>query len=175
MPMIVPLALLRKAIKVDLEEDDPELTRLEAASVALLEDLTGYCIRVASKVAYFKSFCDATICAKPVNTVTAVQYTDTSGNVQTLSASNWFTDLSAGPLVVVRFVGSLPVPRVGSVKISFTVGDAPAAVPEHVIQAIIALTALMFTNVNAAVPLRLEANPAYQSILDSIRVTGWLR
>lgn len=175
MATLVPLSALRRALKVELEEDDAELVRLEAVAVAHLEDETGYSIALASKSQYAAGFCDVTLPTYPIASVSAVQYRDDAGNLQTLPAENWYLDLAEGPLVVVRFKGSLPTPRRGSVCVQFTAGHAANAIPANVAQAIIALVGLLFANTNAALPVQLSGNPAYEGILATLRCRGQVR
>jgi len=175
MPTIVPVSLLRRALKVELAEDDPELVRLEAVAVAHLEADTGYSIVQADREHWLPGWVDGCIPTTPITNVAAVEYRDNEGTLQTLPAANWYIEYGSGPLATIRFVGSLPACRYGSVRISFTSGWAAGQHPANVVQAIVALVGLLFANVNAALPINLEGNPAYEGILSTLRCRGPLR
>jgi uncharacterized phiE125 gp8 family phage protein len=110
-----------------------------------------------------------------VLTVTAITYMDMAGVWQTLSASDYVSDLSGCPARITPVFGKVwPVtlPQIGAVKVEYTAGYGAAAadVPEAIKRWIKLRVATIFENREEVARGDLRAMPYVDGLLDAFRV-----
>ena len=123
------LAEVKAHLRVDSSTDDNYITQLIKAVTNQVEQLTGRQLLPATWVAYADSFDEALqLRPSPVSSVTSIKYNDSDNTEQTLSTSDYFTDLVAEPAVIVAdddFPDTYPRPN--AITITFVAGYADAA------------------------------------------------
>jgi len=168
----IPLDNLRKALRVEIREDDAELARLVKAARDHIENVTGLSLGTASKVQYLPSFRDFIIEGAPDPQITSVTFTR-NGLSQTLHPSRYRLRRWAGPLAVLVFEDAGDADP-DSIAVNYTCGFG-FAVPHDLIQAGVALVAHWYTNVEAAAPVDLRPVPfSAQVILERRSIRGAL-
>jgi len=137
-------------IKLHLKEDGTDndaliLSLVKAAEERLKEELDLY-ISAATYYAYLDAFPTDTenyqieLCCYPVASITSVKYIDDNGTEQTVSSSNYKTDLVGKPARIVPYDSySWPSTKTAypnAVKVEFVMGwTSPATCPEDIKQA----------------------------------------
>lgn len=169
----IPLDNLRKALRVEIREDDAELARLVQAAQAYVEKRTGVTIGTATKHQYLSGFRDCLLEGFPFGAITSVQYYK-SGVLSTLSATDYDIRYVDGPLAMLKF-DTTETPDEDTVDITYTCGYGNQ-VPKDLIHAGVSLVAHWFSNVEAAAPVDLRPVPYTTGvILDHHRVRSDLR
>lgn len=134
---IVTLAELKKHLRVTHALED---TLIEAARQAAIAYVENYCsILLGSYLAtgYLRAWQDATFTVGPVTAVGAVLYDDQGGTERTLPAAQVFYDIVRQPAqITFRDVPSVEEYSLTPIRIGFTVGYAPADIPEPIVSAI---------------------------------------
>lgn len=169
----IPLDNLRKALRVEIREDDAELARLVKAARDYIENVTGLTIGTASKTQHISHFRDFLLEGAPNPSIQSVTYT-IDGVAQTLHPSRYRLRHWEGPLAVVVFEDpgeSDP----DSIAVNYDCGYGNA-VPHDLMQAGVALVAHWFSNVEAAAPVELRPVPfSTQVILERRSIRSALR
>ena len=111
----------------------------------------------------------------PVRSVSSITYVDTDGVTQTLSASNYRTDLlSITPRITIAYGESWPSIRevTNAIKITYIAGygDAATDVPAPIKECIKSLCADLFEHPEANLEFKLEQNRTYQFLLNSYMI-----
>jgi uncharacterized phiE125 gp8 family phage protein len=136
------LSAAKEHLRVDHTTDDNTITAYLRAAFDMAERRTGRAYREQTAVLYLDEFPSTDdpiyLPRPPLRAITSIQYTDTSGNAQTL-ASNLFEMVPAAvPGQVIPVNGqSWPsaLARPGSVRITFACGNA-AKCPDVVLNAV---------------------------------------
>ena len=134
---IISTAEIKKHLRVTHALED---TLIEAARLAAIGYVENYCnVLLGSYLAtgYLRDWHYATLPVGPVTAVGAVVYDDSSGNEQTLSSSKVYSDINRQPAQInFRDVPTLEDYNLSPIRIGFTVGYAPNAIPAAIISAI---------------------------------------
>ncbi len=156
-----PLSLdnLKAELKVETDDDDALLTTLVARAVAIVERMTGMCLRPVDVTISREAFDSFLIPLAPIRNIASVKYLqDSDGSEQTLPIANWYTTDVDSPFSTLRFVGSLPTDvRPGTVKVYVSVGAD--TLPEGLVPAIVGLVGHLYNNPEATSAIRLEEVP----------------
>lgn len=169
----IPLDNLRKALRVEIREDDAELARLVQAAQAYVERRTGVTIGTATKHQYLSAFRDCVIEGFPFGAITSVQYYK-AGVLTTLSATDYDIRYVDGPLAMLKF-DTTETADEDTVDITYTCGYGNQ-VPKDLMHAGVSLVAHWFNNVEATAPVDLRPVPYTTGvILDMHRVRSDLR
>ncbi len=181
--LAVSLADLKSHLRVDYTDDDALITTLALAAAQFFETQTN--LSIINKT-YVMTLADwpigdfINLPRAPVQSVTSVQYLDTSGVWQTLSVSNYQVDITSQPACVIRGSGaiwpSVKNEAIPAVKVTFVAGYGTdsTAVPVLIQAAIKFITAHWFYNREAATSTQMSDLPfAVTAIINSHRV-GWL-
>lgn len=134
---IISTAELKKHLRVTHALED---TLIEAARLSAIGYVENYCnVLLGSYLAtgYLRDWRYATFPVGPVSAVGAVVYDDSSGTEQTFSSSNVYSDINRQPgQITFRDVPSLEDYNLSPIRVSFTVGYAPADIPAAIVSAI---------------------------------------
>ena len=169
----IPLDNLRKALRVEIREDDAELARLVQAAQAYVERRTGVTIGTATKHQYLSKFRDCLLEGFPFGAITSVQYYE-DGVLSTLPATDYDIRYVDGPLAMLKF-DTTEIPDEDTVDITYTAGYGNQ-VPKDLVHAGVSLVAHWYSNVEAAAPIELRPVPYTTGvILDHYRVRSDLR
>lgn len=156
----IPVQTLRAALRVEVQDDDPELARLCQAARAYVEGETGRSMDVVTAYAYAADFSrPLTLPYLPLAGITSVTYTDLDGNAnQTLASTHYRTSYLHGPLPVLEFLDTVPEEASpGTVLVTLTHGYT--LVPWDLIQVGVSLVAHWYGNVEASAPVLLSKIP----------------
>jgi uncharacterized phiE125 gp8 family phage protein len=130
----VTLAEAKQVCKVDGTARDSEITGMIAAATEYAEKYTGHSIVTQTLKLTLDEFSDSILLPRgPVQSVTNVKYYDTAGVEQTVSASDYTTDLINDPAWVVRnATASWPttLDAVNVVSVTYVAGYA--TIPEPI-------------------------------------------
>lgn len=169
----IPLDNLRKALRVEIREDDAELARLVQAAQAYVETRTGVTIGTATKHQYLSTFRDCVIEGFPFGAITSIQYYK-AGVLSTLAATDYDIRYVDGPLALLKF-DTTETPDEDTVDITYTCGYGNQ-VPKDLMHAGVSLVAHWYNNVEATAPVDLRPVPYTTGvILDMHRVRSDLR
>lgn len=169
----IPLDNLRKALRVEIREDDAELARLVQAAQAYVERRTGVTIGTATKHQYLSGFRDCLIEGFPFGAITSIAY-ENDGVATTLAASDYAIRYVDGPLALLAF-DTEKVADQDTVDITYTCGYGNQ-VPKDLLHAGVSLVAHWYNNVEATAPVDLRPVPYTTGvILDMHRVRSDLR
>lgn len=111
----------------------------------------------------------------PVTSVTEIVYLDSAGASQTLSASDYQTDIYSAPARILPAPGltwpTTELERLNAVRVRFVAGySAPTAVPKDLRTALLMLVDDMYEHRSRGTELRVEDNPTVQALLWPHRV-----
>lgn len=154
----VTTAEAKNHMRVDISDDDTLIGTMVKAARRWIEGITGIRMVTQTWNYYLDEFPAADVIKLPIGPVSAVssvKYTDDEGNVFTLAASNYVTDLVSLPARIKLKDGcswpSADLREVNGVDIEFVAGyGAAAAVPDEVKLAVNMLTAYWYENREAA-------------------------
>lgn len=135
----VTLAEVKTLLRVDGNDNDALIMSYIAAATDHIESYTGRAIVAQTWELLLDCFSEAIMLPKgPVSAVTAVNYYDSAGALQTISAANYAVDLASDPQWIVP-VSGIAWPTVASgvnnVIIRFVAGYAK--VPDAIIAAVL--------------------------------------
>ena len=169
----IPTNLLRTALRLEHPEDDPEVARLVAAAVSMIEGQTGRRLSRGEGRLFLDRFEDRFIPADPFHGVSSVVYLDPAGVQQTLPTTAYRV-VREGGVPIIRFVdlGGANLLE-GTVEVVFDHGyELP---PADLVQAVIALVGAWWNNPEALSPIELRRVPySAEVIIDSYRLRGLL-
>jgi uncharacterized phiE125 gp8 family phage protein len=134
---IISTAELKKHLRVTHALED---TLIEAARLAAISYVENYCnVLLGSYAAtgYLRDWRFATFPVGPLSAVGSVVYDDSSGAQQTFSSNSVYFDIQRQPAQIsFQDVPSLQDYNLTPIRISFTVGYAPADIPAPIVAAI---------------------------------------
>lgn len=144
---ILPLALLKKRIRVKATDEDTDIERMRAQAIDFVERHSGVALQRRAFVQTDKQFCRSMrLLVGPVASVEGVTYRDTDGTDTALDDAAWF--LGGGYLSAAAGT-SWPYAsgQEGAVSIEFTAGleDAEAQAPS-LIAAVELMVGHLFAN-----------------------------
>ena len=172
--MSVPLSTIKSALRIDYDDDDTELVRLREAAVALIERRTSLTLTPQTLSLYLSEFKDTLVPGSPFTTATSVVYKDSGGTTTTMPATDWWIDLTDGPMPMIRFL-SWPSIKAGT-AITVTYSAGYATLPNEVTHAVIALVGGWYNNPEAWQPIGLQAVPfTLEYIIEAISNRSPLR
>ena len=93
---IVSLADMKEWLRVDHSDEDTTITAIIDSAVQSIQDYTGRHFKTTTFAATLDSFYNTEF-PYQVDSVTAVAYSDTAGDSQTLDASKYFSDVLRKP------------------------------------------------------------------------------
>jgi uncharacterized phiE125 gp8 family phage protein len=171
--MSVPLSTIKSALRIDYDDDDADLIRLREAAMQLVERDTGRALTQRTETLYLSEWTDTVLPGFPFTSVTLVNYTTEAGS-QTLPTTDWWVDLSDGPMPVLRFL-ERPGRKEGTM-IVVTYACGHDALPDPLTHCVIALVGAWYNNPEAFQPIGLNVVPmSVGFIMDSYRVRSPLR
>lgn len=169
----IPLDNLRKALRVEIREDDAELARLVQAAQAYVERRTGVNIGTVAKSQNLSTFRDCLIEGFPFQGIVAITY-QINGVMTFLPSSDYAVRYVDGPLALLKF-NTTVVPDADTVQVTYTCGYGNQ-VPKDLLHAGVSLVAHWYNNVEATAPIDLRPVPYTTGvILDMHRVRSDLR
>jgi uncharacterized phiE125 gp8 family phage protein len=134
---IISTAELKKHLRVTHALED---TLIEAARLAAISYVENYCnVLLGSYAAtgYLRDWRFASFPVGPLSAVGSVVYDDSSGAQQTFSSNSVYFDIQRQPAQIsFQDVPSLQDYNLTPIRISFTVGYAPADIPAPIVAAI---------------------------------------
>lgn len=163
----VTRAEAKERARIEGEVSDSAVDGLIAASTKFIEDYLGRSLMSQTWKLTLDAFTDSILLPRgPVQSVTSIDYFDTSGNAQTVATSVYTLDNSSDPQWVVRnSTASWPatLDAVNAVSVTFVSGYA--ALPESIKLALL----LMIEHLNEGAG---ELPPAIVSLLCNERAYG---
>ncbi|WEX07375.1 head-tail connector protein [Chelativorans sp. AA-79] len=150
---LIPLAMLKQRLRIDVPDDDQLLPELLKGAVARIDGPNG--IGVAMMQQTWRKTMDCFPCkillpGAPITQVISIKYIDDSGAEQTLPPSAYRANVDVEPAVVEpAFGGSWPSVRniTGALKVDYQLGVTDAAdVPADLIDAVCLLVAHRYEN-----------------------------
>lgn len=134
---IISTAELKKHLRVTHALED---TLIEAARLAAISYVENYCnvlLGSYSATGYLRDWRFASFPVGPLSAVGSVVYDDSSGAQQTFSSNSVYFDIQRQPAQIsFQDVPSLQDYNLTPIRISFTVGYAPADIPAPIVAAI---------------------------------------
>jgi uncharacterized phiE125 gp8 family phage protein len=171
--MSVPLSTIKSALRIDYDDDDADLIRLREAAMQLVERDTGRALTQRTETLYLSDWNDSVIPGFPFASVTTVNYVTAAGS-QTMPATDWWIDLSDGPMPVLRFLQA-PARKDGTM-VTVTYACGHDALPDPLTHCVIALVGAWYNNPEAFQPIGLNVVPmSVGFIMDSYRVRSPIR
>jgi uncharacterized phiE125 gp8 family phage protein len=172
--MSVPLSTIKSSLKIEYDDDDTELTRLRDAASTLIERETGLVLTPSTRTIYLASFKDTTVPYVPFTSISQITYYNGSNAYTVMPATQWWVDLSDGPLPVLRFLEQPAVYEGTNVTIAVSCGYA--ALPNDLVQAVVALTGGWYSNPEGWQPINLSMVPMnLEYIISALRVRELMR
>jgi uncharacterized phiE125 gp8 family phage protein len=162
----ITLAEAKAHVRVDHNDDDSLITALIAAATNHLDGYTGILGRALITQTWRQDFAafapKIRLALRPVASVASVTYFDGDNTSQTLSASIYglFED-GAGPYIALDPDQTWPgsYRRVDGVSVTYVAGEAAAAVPKGIKQAILLLVGHWYANREAVAEAQMHAVP----------------
>jgi uncharacterized phiE125 gp8 family phage protein len=176
----VTLAEAKAHVRVDHADDDSLITALIAAATDHLDGYTGILGRALITQTWRQDFAafapKLRLALRPVASVASVTYFDGDNASQTLSASIYglFED-GAGPYIALDPDQTWPgsYRRVDGVSVTYVAGEAAAAVPNAIKQAILLLVGHWYANREAVAEGQMHAVPmAAEALIQPYRRIG---
>lgn len=172
--MTVPLSTIKSALKVDYDDDDKDLVRLREAAISLIERKAQILLGQASQTLYLARFEKTLIPAFPFVSLSAVQYYDESGNLTTMTGTDYWVDRSEGEMPVLRFLEQPGIKEGTNITVTYLAGYS--VIPNEIVHAVIALVGHWYNNPEAAQPVALSTVPVSLGyILDHISTRSHIR
>ena len=173
----IKLQLVQDHLRIDSDSDQEILSEYIKAARQKFEDDTDYILTNQTYTIYLDSFPigqEILLPIYPIQSIQSVKYYDTDGVLQTLSVSNYWTDLNdKHPRITAtedEYFPDTQLARVNSVEIALTAGhaDPPTTVPSDIKQALYMLVGHYYENrQDAQVGIRVNAIPmGYRSIAE---------
>jgi uncharacterized phiE125 gp8 family phage protein len=159
----IPIDILRTRLRVEVESDDTDLAALCIAAGDLIEKETGTLLRSRTVIEYIAGWRRTVLRKGPVTNVISVGYTDTAGNPQTLTASEFFLHQD-DELLVLDFDTTAAIKENTQPTVTYTAGYA--TVPQALQQCIVALVGAWYNNPEASSVASLAEVPlSYKHII----------
>jgi uncharacterized phiE125 gp8 family phage protein len=172
--MTVPLSTIKSALKIDYADDDADLVRLREAAISLVERRTQLLLSPQTQTLYLASWTDTLVPAFPFSAISAITYKDSSNASATMTATDYWIDLTQGPIPVLRFMQSPGIYQGTAITVTYTAGYS--AVPNEITHVIIALVGAWYNNPEAFQPIGLTAVPlSVEYILANVSTRSHIR
>jgi uncharacterized phiE125 gp8 family phage protein len=167
-----------------LVEDDAEKGYADSLAIVArewVENRNGIAAMTQTWVATYDGWWDGVVDLPypPLQSVSSIQYLDTSGSLQTLDPANYVV-LAGSPVAQIAWAPSAVRPALsqlpGNVRIRFVAGNASqASVPATIKQAILIMIGTWFENRESIVigTISQKVPMSVQSLLDQTRVRWW--
>ena len=168
--MSIPLSTIKSALKIDYTDDDADLIRLREAAMALVERRTELALTPAARTLYLASWRDTLLPDYPFNSLTSVQYQDSSNATQTMPASDYWIDRTDGSMVRLRFLEAPGIYEGTAITVTYNAGYS--VVPNEIVHAVIALVGAWYNNPEAFQPIGLSTVPLSVEYILSAVGTG---
>jgi len=169
--MSVTLSQLKKSLKIEYDYDDNELLRLRDAVVDLIGKYTGMLMYVSKKTQYLPYFMRTRLTGVPFHEINSVKYTDSSGTVQTMAATDYFIDRTCEPSIFINFLEYPSIKEGTFVEVEYKCGMI--LFDKSIEQLVISMVGSWYNNPEAVQPIGLSTVPlSAQFILDQYKVQG---
>ena len=166
------LATIKNALKIDYSTDDAEIIRIRDAAIAFIEDYCGISINNATQIIYMTYWMKTRFDKAPFLQIESVQYYNSANALTTMPTTDYFVIRSHQPSVYVNFKQFPSVYEDTEILLTYTTGYNDE-IPEHITQAIIAITGAWYNNPEATAPITLTEVPlSARFILENIKVKG---
>ena len=172
--MTVPLSTIKSALRIDYDDDDLELVRLREAAISLLSRRTELLLYQQTATMYLADFSDTLLSSYPFTSLTSVVYKDGSNVTTTMPATDYWVDLTDGPIPVLRFLDKPGIYEGTAITVTYSAGYS--SVPNELTHAVIALTGAWYNNPEASQPISLAVVPfALEYIIEACSVRSGIR
>lgn len=172
--MSIPLSTIKSALKIDYADDDADLIRLREAALDLVERKTELILSPKARTLYLASFKDTLLPDHPFNSLTSVQYQDSSNATATMPASDYWVDRTDGPMVKLRFLEAPAIYEGTAITVTYNAGYS--VVPNEIVHAVIALVGAWYNNPEAFQPIGLTTVPlSVEYILNAVGTGSRIR
>lgn len=168
------LVTIKNALKIDYTTDDAEIIRIRDAAIAFIEDYCGISIVNATQTIYMTYWMKTRFDKAPFLQIESVKYYDSANVLTTMPTTDYFLIRSQYPSVYVNFSEYPSVYENTEIELTYTTGYNDE-LPEHITQAIIAITGAWYNNPESTAPITLTEVPlSARFILENIKVKGTL-
>jgi len=172
--MTVPLSTIKSALKIDYDDDDTDIVRLREAAISLVERRTQLLLSPQTSTLYIARFTDTLLPAYPYSSLTSVVYTNNLNVTTTMPATDYWVDLTDGPMPVLRFLDYPGMYEGTAITVTYSAGYS--SVPNELTHAIIALVGGWYNNPESIQPISLQTVPlSVEYILANISTRSNLR
>jgi uncharacterized phiE125 gp8 family phage protein len=172
--MSIPLSTIKSALKIDYTDDDADLIRLREAAMALVERRTELALTPSARTLYLASWKDTLLPDHPFNSLTSVQYQNSSNATTTMPASDYWVDRTDGPMVKLRFLEAPAIYEGTAITVTYNAGYS--VVPNEIVHAVIALVGAWYNNPEAFQPIGLTTVPlSVEYILNAVGTGSRIR
>ena len=172
--MTVPLSTIKSALKIDYDDDDTDIVRLREAAISLVERRTQLLLSPQTSTQYLAKFDDTMLSAYPYSSFTSVVYKDGTNTTTTMPATDYWVDLTDGPIPVLRFLDKPGIYEGTAITVTYSAGYS--SVPNELTHAIIALVGGWYNNPESVQPISLQTVPlSVEYILSNISTRSNLR
>jgi len=166
----MPLDVLRLALKIEVFDDDAEISRLAIAAGTHIERYTGLRLRSATRTQYLHAWERTILADAPLVSITSITYTDTSGNAQTLAAARYWVDNSQ-PMAALMFDAPDPFKSTTQPLVTYVAGYTQ--VPGDLQHAIVALVGAWYANPEALTVASMQVLPkSFEYLLANYSTKG---
>jgi uncharacterized phiE125 gp8 family phage protein len=180
-PTVEPVSLLavKQHLRIETDDADPWLADYITAARDEVETYLQRQLLPATLVLYLDAWpagrCPIRLPRPPATAVTAIEYVDTGGTLQTLAASVYQVDVISEPARIVLQDGetwpTLATARLNAIAITYTAGWAtPSQVPSSIRQAVLLLVGDLYEHREARLDIGMGVsaiadNSTYQRLL----------
>ena len=166
----ISIDVLRLALKVEVADDDAELSRLAVAAGTHIERYTGLRLRSATRTQYLRAWERTILTEAPLVSITSIAYTDTTGNPQTLAATEYWIDKSQ-PMWALMFDSPDPFKETTQPLVTYVAGYTQ--VPGDLQHAIVALVGAWYANPEALTVASMQVLPkSFEYLLANYSTKG---
>ena len=168
---MIALSTIKKALKIDYDTDDSDILRLRDAAISFFSDYTGLSLTTDVHTQYLDYWMLTRLTGAPFVEISSITYTDTDGNQQTYSNTDYFLIYKEYPSVFINFYEYPSLKEGTEIVITYKAGYAE--IPANITQAIIAICGAWYNNPEATSPITLTEVPlSAKFILDNLKVKG---
>jgi uncharacterized phiE125 gp8 family phage protein len=162
------LATIKTALKIDYTYDDAEIIRLRDAAIAFIEDYCGISIADNTHNLYISYWMKTRFDIQPFASVNYVNYVDSTGATVTMPSTDYFLIRSHPPSVYINFKEFPSIYEDTEILINYNTGYDE--LPDHITQAIIAITGAWYNNPESTAPITLTEVPlSARFILENLK------
>lgn len=168
------LTTIKNALKIDYTTDDAEIVRIRDAAIDFIEDYCGISINNKTQIVYLPYWMKTRFEKTPFLEVESVKYYDSANVLTTMPTTDYFIVRSSPPSIYVNFKEYPSIYENTEIEVTYTTGYDDV-LPEHITQAIIAITGAWYNNPEATAPITLTEVPlSARFILENLKVKGTL-